>query len=391
MTHRLTSIAPIAATAFALAALAVVNPTTVTSQERPSKSFTCEKRQADREPPRDIQPERRAERGDEEKIEPARRLEPVCPAGEVPVAHVFSTKHFVKGNPMIGPYAAPGSAHPLDKEFIKRNLLLPFDQVYWKREGRPEQPRRIPVKDPADPPCNGVSWFNSCFYYATASEQSVSDGGGMTLQIEAPVVNNSGDNGGHSIGEMAVMGPGAAGGTLDDVEIGFSVSPDQWGDNNSHLFVYHWNDGAETCYDTCNWNQVSSTYYPGMDLTPLLGQRVYVGWVQYRDAWWAWFNDQWLGYIDNSAWTNTFLKTAQIQWYGEVASSNGIPPSTQMGNGDFPSNPTAASMATLCAVDAKAWVCFYNDQQSTGATVVNYYNIVNHTNFGAVRYGGPGQ
>ena len=127
-------------------------------------------------------------------------------------------------------------------------------------------------------------------------------------------------------------------------------------------------------------------------LVDFTGQRVYIGWVQFRGAWWAWFNDQWLGYIKDSVWISpTFTQTAQIQWYGEVASNNGIPPKTPMGNGEFPAKNSAASMTTLCDVDAKAWVCFYRDQQATGATHVSYYDIQNHTSFGAVRYGGPGQ
>lgn len=380
-----------AAAALALAAFLCTNPVVAASQVRPSQTVKCVKRTADLEPPRELEPTLRALSGDQNKPEKARKLEPVCPAGEVPVAAVYSTRHFTKGNPMLGPYAAQEPARALDKEFVKRNLLLPFDQVYWKRDGSATSPAQKPVPDSGDPPCNGVAWFGSCFYYGTASEQRVADGGGMTLQIEDPVVDNSGDNGGHSIGEIAVMGPGSAGATLDDVEMGFSVSPDQWGDNKPHLFVYHWNDGAETCYNTCNWNQVSNTYFPAMDLTQLVGQHVYIGWVHYRSAWWGWFNDQWLGYINDSSWTNTFTQTAQIQWYGEVASSNGIPPKTQMGNGEFPAKTTAAGMSTLCDVDAKAWVCYYRDQQSTGATQVNYYDILNHTSFGAVRYGGPGQ
>jgi len=128
-----------------------------------------------------------------------------------------------------------------------------------------------------------------------------------------------------------------------------------------------------------------------MDLTPLVGQNLYIGWVHYNNAWWGWFNDQWLGYIKDSEWIGAFTQSTLIQWYGEVATNNGVPPKTQMGNGDFPSNAAAATMATLCDVDAKAWVCFYRDQQSAGATDVNYYDIVNHTAFGAVRYGGPGQ
>jgi hypothetical protein len=35
--------------------------------------------------------------------------------------------------------------------------------------------------------------------------------------------------------------------------------------------------------------------------------------------------------------------------------------------------------------------CFYRDLQSAGATRINYYDILIHTSFGAVRYGGPGQ
>jgi hypothetical protein len=77
---------------------------------------------------------------------------------------------------------------------------------------------------------------------------------------------------------------------------------------------------------------------------------------------------------------------------GEVLSSNGIPPQTQMGNGQFPSSTSAASMSTLCDVDAVAWVCWYRDLQTLVPTPPNpkYYDI-EHTGFGATRYGGPGQ
>ncbi|MGA2892534.1 MAG: neprosin family prolyl endopeptidase [Xanthobacteraceae bacterium] len=368
--------------------LSAVGSAKPTAAQEPPSGIKCVKREAVATPPRAVLPSVRPVGGKEQEHEAAPKLKPVCPEGEVPVPVAPSTRHFIKGNPMLRSYAAPGPAQPLPGDFVNHNLLRPFDQTYWKRDGKPTPSRSKPIHGSGDPPCDGMAWFGSCFYYGTAAEQVVADGGGMTLQIEAPKVVGDDD---HSIGEIAVMGPGGAGGSLDDVEMGFSVSSGQWGDNKSHLFVYHWNDGNETCYDTCNWNQVSNTYYPGMDLTPLVGKFVYIGWVQYREAWWAWFNDQWLGYINNSAWTTAFTKTAQIQWYGEVASNNGIPPQTQMGDGQFPAKPTAAGMTTLCYVNAKAWVCYYNDSQSTGATDTNYYDIQNHTSFGAVRYGGPGQ
>jgi hypothetical protein len=355
----------------------------------------CVKRAADLQPPRELMPSLRTLGGREEKIEPARKLEPVCPSGEVPELSIARTgRRFPKGNPLIGPYAQPEPVETLSGEFIRKNLVRPFDQVYWKREGKRQETPPKPISGSGDAPCNGVPLGSYCYYYGSAAEMRNADGGGMTYTIQAPVVDNSGDNGGHSIGQIAVQGGPSNG---DDVEMGWSVSPDQFNDTHPHLFVFHWINWDQnlSCYANgavaCVWNQYSSTYYPGMDLSSLAGQNVYIGWVHYRAAWWGWFNDQWLGSIPDSEWTGAYTKTALIQWYGEVESNNGIPPKTQMGNGEFPSQRTAASMSTLCDVDAKAWLCFYRDLQSTGATVVSYYDILNHTSFGAVRYGGPGQ
>src|SRR5579862_9685983 len=295
---------------------ALAHPASVAAQEAQKHAFKCVKRTADQEPPRDIMPTLRAEGGREQEYRKPVKLEPMCREGEVPVPEFPDKRHFIKGNPLLGPYAAPGPAHPLPGEFVNRNLLLQFDQVYWKRDGRtPQASAARSIPDSCDPPCNGVAWFGSCFFYATAAEQRTADGGGMTYTIESPVLDNSGDNAGHSIGEIAVMNNGTAGSNLNDVEMGFSVSPDQWGDTHPHLFVYHWINGNETCYNTCAWNQVSSTYTPGMDLSRLVGQNVYIGWVHFREAWWGWFNDEWLGYIKDSEWSGTFTQSESIQWY----------------------------------------------------------------------------
>ena len=96
-----------------------------------------------------------------------------------------------------------------------------------------------------------------------------------------------------------------------------------------------------------------------------------------------------MGYFPGSEWDGKYTKSALIQWFGEVASANGIPPKTDMGNGQLPTSD-AASMATLCDVDAKAWVCWYRDQQSLSRTVPKYYDI-SRISFGTTRYGGPGE
>jgi hypothetical protein len=367
--------------------IVVLAPERIHAQGMPTP-VKCVKREAGLRPPRTSLPSLRPFRGRLQELPRARKLPAVCPEGEVPVVAPPRRPYLPKGNPLIGNYAAPGPARALPGEFIIRNLLLPFDQVYWKRERTTVKPRMKPMAGSGDPPCAGVSYYGSCFYYANSGEQRLDDGGGMTFDVENPAVDNSGDAGGHSIDEIAVQGGPNNG---DDVEMGWSVSPDQFGDAHPHLFIYHWINWNETCYNTCGWNQYSNTYFPGMDLSSLVGQSLYIGWVHYEGAWWGWFNDQWLGYVKDTEWKGAFTQSTLIQWYGEVASNNGIPPKIQMGNGQFPSQVTAARMMTLCDVDAKAWVCYYRDQQSAGATNTNYYDIVNHTSFGAVRYGGPGQ
>jgi hypothetical protein len=189
------------------------------------------------------------------------------------------------------------------------------------------------------------------------------------------------------LAEIAVQG-GANDG--DIIELGWNVSTTQYPNANPHLFVFHWLGWSPTCYDGCGWVQYSKTYYPGMDLSGLIGHRAYSGWVFWNGNWWAWFDNQWLGYFPGAIWQSEYRRNGLTQWFGEVASNNGIPPRTQMGNGRFPPDPAAAQMDTLCDVNSSDWICWYRDLQSLKVTVPNYYDIA-RTGFGATRYGGPGQ
>jgi hypothetical protein len=214
------------------------------------------------------------------------------------------------------------------------------------------------------------------------SDTRTAQGGGVTMTVQIPLVYGFD----HSLKEIAVQG-GPNNGNI--VELGWSVSTAQFGDPHPHLFVYHWVNWAPSCY-SCNWVQYSNTYYPGMDLSSMVGPLVYNGYVYYQGNWWAWFNDQWVGFFPGSLWSGQFQDSSQVQWFGEVASENGIPPRTQMGDGWFASVPAAAPMDTLCDVDAIAWVCWYYDQQTLYQTAPQYYTVF-HTGFGSIRLGGPGQ
>jgi hypothetical protein len=228
-----------------------------------------------------------------------------------------------------------------------------------------------------------------CFYYASARFDQLSDGAGMTQMIASPHYDNSGGFG-HSLSEVSVGGVGPT--ASDYVELGWIVSSNQFGDLDPHLFIFDWINGVPTCYYPCSanaWHQYSKKYFPGMNLRSMVGSSVYIGYIHYKGAWWAWFKDGWVGYIPDAQWGGAFTKGSALQWFGEVDSANGIPPGTAMGDGLFPSDQAAATMSTLCDVDAKAMTCTYRNQQNIWATVPTYYDI-GAAGFGAVRYGGPG-
>ncbi len=316
------------------------------------------------------------------------RIKPVCPEGKIPVVKILPTK-VEKGNPLLGPdprqefLKLEGAARA---EFIRRHVRS-FEEVYKRANPEREGTKAPPPGPPPGPPaCDGVPSFGSCYYYGSAAFATVADGGGMTQSIEKPQYVNSGGSG-HTLDELAVQG-GTNNGNI--IEIGWLASSEQYGNANPHIFVFHWKDWNPTCYDGCGWVQWSNTYHPGMDLGNAVGKKVYIGWVLYQGNWWSWFDNQWMGYFPGSEWNGKYTKTSLIQWFGEVASANGIPPKTDMGDGQLPASTSAASMSTLCDVDAKAWVCWYRDQQSLSRTVPNYYDI-SRVSFGGTRYGGPGQ
>ena len=320
-------------------------------------------------------------------------MKPLCRTGKVPmqknVSADITRKRVEKGNPLLGQDAGremlqlEGDARG---EFIRRHVRT-FEEVYKaKRPAAGREAPPAPPGPPGAPACDGVLSFGSCYYYGSAAFSTVADGGGMIASIETPQYVNSGGSG-HSLDELAIQG-GEGNGNI--IEIGWLVSTEQYGNANPHIFVFHWKNWNPTCYDACGWVQWSNTYHPAQDLRSVVGKKVYIGYVLWQGNWWAWFDNQWMGYLPGTEWDGKYTKTSLIQWFGEVASQNGIPPKTDMGNGLFSNAAKAASMTALCDVDAKAWVCWYRDRQTVADTVPAYYDI-RRVAFGAVRYGGAGE
>jgi hypothetical protein len=208
----------------------------------------------------------------------------------------------------------------------------------------------------------------------------------MTFTILRPQTDGAR---GHTLTEIAVQG-GSGNGNI--VELGWNVAPEQYSTGEPYLFVFHWKNWMPTCYDACNWQQYSATYFPGMSLANLVGRSIYIGYVYYEGNWWAWFDNQWLGYFPGSEWDGAYTKASLIQWFGEVAISSGsaTPPRFDMGNGRFPTSVLSANMQTLCDVVARDWVCLYRNLHRVHATIPAYYDIAGAA-FGTARYGGPGE
>ncbi len=170
------------------------------------------------------------------------------------------------------------------------------------------------------------------------------------------------------------------------VEVGWTVDRAVNGDTNPHLFVYHWVNGAGTCYNGCGWQQVSTTRHPGMTVAVTTTPQAY--WIeQWQGNWWISYQNDWIGYFPGTLWDGVYKQGGLTQWFGEVSAST-TSPATDMGNGIFGSQAGSAVVQDLWNLNTDyQWVAA---AASSNATHPNYYNngALQPTSF---RYGGPGR
>jgi len=346
-------------------------------------SVECVKRTpAAAAPPRPLVP-LRSIAGSKERIKEKDADKPaklVCADDEVPTLGNVRPEStapppgLMKGNPLLRPQSTvQPQSEGLSAKYFR------FEDVYQKKRSS-----RSAAKPPPAPPaaCSGA-----CYYYASSGARRSADGAGMAITVHRPgYTNNAGA--GHTLVELSVQG-GPSDGHI--AEVGWIVSTDMHHDADPHIFVFHWINWNGTCYNGCGWQQVSNKYYPGQNISSLIGKEVYIGYVFYNGNWWAWFDDQWIGYFPGSLWQNSFTKSTLMQWFGEVATTNGAPKNIQMGDGLLPPPPTAARITTLCDVDAKSWICAIRDQQVLAPPTAPAFYDIARVGFGSARYGGPGQ
>lgn len=169
-------------------------------------------------------------------------------------------------------------------------------------------------------------YFGSCYDYVSGQQSSDVTGASVEMMQADPEIDPTYN--GHSLQELALQDSGQQ----STVEIGWTVDQGLNGDTAPHLFVYHWVNGAGTCYNGCGFVQVSATTKPGMTVTA--GQSAEFGITYYQGNWWVSYNNEQIGYFPGSLWNGTYTSAQLISAFGEVAES-GSPSCTDMGNGLF--------------------------------------------------------
>jgi hypothetical protein len=166
-------------------------------------------------------------------------------------------------------------------------------------------------------------------------------GASINTEIFDPSVSTS--TGAHSLGQLAIANDG---GVYYTIEVGWNVDPGLYGDTLTHLFTYVNKDHYATngqlggdCYN-CNLTPAAgATYKVGQTLTP--NTHVQIAAEYTGGNWWVWFDNQWIGYVPGSFWGGAFTGTAYHLGFGEIYDPGAV---TDMGNGLFGSNPSAAKM-----------------------------------------------
>ncbi|MEV6345250.1 neprosin family prolyl endopeptidase [Actinoplanes sp. NPDC051851] len=237
-------------------------------------------------------------------------------------------------------------------------------------------PSAVTAIVPPKPPTvvdRAASASNVYFSYNVGTQIAATDGAYGNFTIAKPVLD-SGDY--HTLAELAVQSSDSR----QIVEVGWNVDRVVNGDDDPHLFVYHWVNGVSTCYNGCGFVQYSSNIHPGDTLPRDTAKRIG---IQYDgSAWWIAYDTEWVGYYPASRWNGTFTRTGVVQTFGEVAASS-TDPCTEMGNGRHGESDTAA---------AKVGSITYLNGPTVDMTVrttSDYYDVAKLSGR-TFRYGGAG-
>ncbi|WP_433373577.1 neprosin family prolyl endopeptidase [Actinoplanes sp. CA-142083] len=218
------------------------------------------------------------------------------------------------------------------------------------------------------------------YLYNVGSQEAETDGFYANMSIAKPELARSDY---HTLGELALQS--ADGDQI--VEIGWNVDRVVNGDDDPHLFVYHWVNDEESCYNGCGFQQYSKTIKPGDTLPADTVKKFAI--QNFNGSWWVAYDSEWIGYFPESLWNEEgvkFSRSGLVQVFGEVAAATENP-CTDMGNGKpaavgVNEKSISAFMTTITYINGPEVAMWM--RSSTKAYPVT---VVNSRTF---RYGGPG-
>ena len=220
-------------------------------------------------------------------------------------------------------------------------------------------------------------------YHSAAYQYAVADGAHGFYSVAKPAVATSDS---HSLAELAVESSDGQ----QIVEIGWTVDRGLNGDDDPHLFAYHWVDGVGTCYNGCGFVPITfddSGVAVGMTL-PVSATDVQEFWVEHQfNVWYVGYNSHYVGYFPDSLWGGRFTKIGLTQWFGEVASAPISSPCSQMGNGGLAASTNAARIQNVGFSIGLAGGPTANI--TTSQTNSAYYTAL-RTDAASMSYGGQG-
>jgi hypothetical protein len=174
------------------------------------------------------------------------------------------------------------------------------------------------------------------YFYSVGTQIGDSDGAYGNLSIAKPKLV-TGDF--HTLAEIAVQSADSS----QIVEVGWNVDRVVNGDDDPHLFVFHWVDGKGTCYNACGYVPYTDAK-PGDTVPYGLSKRF--GIQFFGGNWWIAYDTDWIGYFPGDLWGGKYTRSGLQQFFGEVAAGS-TTPCTQMGNGDDATDSNATRWGSI--------------------------------------------
>jgi hypothetical protein len=238
----------------------------------------------------------------------------------------------------------------------------------------PPAPAPAPSSSATPPPDNG-SDDDVNYLYNVGSQAAETDGIYANLTVGKPALAK---NDYHTLTELALQS--ADGQQI--VEVGWTVDRVVNGDDDPHLFVFHWINRKPTCYNACGFVPYSKNVTAGATLTYDVTKKF--GIQYFNNAWWIAYDTEWIGYFPEALWNDEgikFSRSGLVQVFGEVASTT-TKPCSEMGNGQTPDKSTAARAASISYLNGPP------EAMNVRSTSDVY--AVNPLTTRTFRFGGPG-